>query len=92
MLKSQQKRSEAPGSSFDKPDPYGGGSGGGLGGGLGGAAGNFDNMMDDLDLDKGNGDDGWGAGGKDDFGFGSKVPPPSSEPMPAAAEEEDEEE
>eukprot|EP00752_Nemacystus_decipiens_P016407 g14664.t1 len=97
MLKSHQKRGEAPGSSFDTPD-YGSGYGkssslgGGLGGGLGGAAGNLDGMMDDVDLDNDNGDGGWGAGGKDDFGFGSAVPPPkASDPVPAAAEEEEEE-
>ncbi|CAM9221808.1 unnamed protein product [Ectocarpus sp. 13 AM-2016] len=122
MLKSHQNRGAQPGSSFDKPDPYGsssssssgsglgglGGGGGGkssspfdglgeglggLGGAGGGPGGNLDSMMDDLnmDLDKDPGDGGWGAGGKDDFGFGSAVPPPqaSSEPVPAAEEEEE---
>lgn len=119
MLKSHQNRGAPPGSSFDKPDPYGsgnsssglgglgglgggGGSGkssssfGGLGGGAGGGlGGNLGSMMDDLnmDLDKDPGDGGWGAGGKDDFGFGSAAPPPeASEPVPAAEEEEEEEE
>ncbi|CAM9687006.1 unnamed protein product [Ectocarpus fasciculatus] len=121
MLKSHQNRGGPPGSSFDKPDPYGssssglgglgglggGGAGkssspfdglgaglGGLGGAGGGLGGNLGSMMDDLnmDLDKDPGDGGWGAGGKDDFGFGSAAPPPqaSSEPVPAAAEEEGE--
>ncbi|CBJ48427.1 conserved unknown protein [Ectocarpus siliculosus] len=124
MLKSHQNRGAPPGSSFDKPDPYGSGSSsssglgglgglggggagkssspfdglgeglGGLGGAGGGLGGNLGSMMDDLnmDLDKDTGDGGWGAGGKDDFGFGSAVPPPqaSSEPVPAAEEEGEE--
>ncbi|CAM9208014.1 unnamed protein product, partial [Ectocarpus sp. 4 AP-2014] len=104
MLKSHQNRGAPPGSSFDKPDPYGSGSSssssgglgglGGLGGAGGGLGGNLGSMMDDLnmDLDKDPGDGGWGGGGKDDFGFGSAVPPPqaSSEPVPAAEEEGEE--
>ncbi|CAM9672011.1 unnamed protein product, partial [Ascophyllum nodosum] len=79
MMKSRQNEG-------GKPDPYNPPS---YDSGRKGGLGNFDDM-DDLDFDKGVGDDGWGKGGEDDFGFGSKAPPPqASEPVPAAVEDDE---
>lgn len=89
MIKSREKGGKPD--SFDEPSTYGGGKKGGASG-----LGNLDDDMDDLDLDKGVGDYGWGNESKDDFGFGSKAPPaqvPESGPVaPDDEMEEDEEE
>lgn len=76
-MKSHQKQGQMP--SYDPPS-YDSGSN---------SLGKFD---DDLDLDKESADGGWGAGGKDDFGFGSAMPPPqASEPVPVTDAVEEEE-
>lgn len=91
----KQHRGEKPEAhSFDRPSyPAKSTSDGqSLGSGGSGGPGNFDDDLN-LDLDKGLEDGGWGAGGKDDFGFGSAVPPPTeSNPVSAAADEKEEDE
>lgn len=85
-MKSREKGGKPD--SFDEPSSYGRGTKGG-GPGLG----DLDDDMDDLDLDKGVGDYGWGDESKDDFGFGSKASPPQvPDSGPIAPDDEIEEE
>lgn len=84
-MKSREKGGKPD--SFDEPSPYGRGKKEGASG-----LGDLDDDMDDLDLDKGIGDYGWGNESKDDFGFGSKAPPPQApDSGPIAPDDEMEE-